>query len=155
MDTYNDSADLYRKHLRREPYYSFNYGSVHFIVLDTTDPGPGTISAVQRAWLEADLEQYRYAPAIFALTHHSLLPPSTKLNAGGGAAEILSLLEVSRNAVFSGQPRGRPYGQERRHPLRDGGKRRVQPRRPVPQEERLLHGLLQRGGIRVSERQTN
>jgi 3',5'-cyclic AMP phosphodiesterase CpdA len=105
-DTYNDNADLYRKHLRRAPYYSFNYGSVHFIILDTTDPGPGTISPFQRSWLEADLERYRHSPAIFVFAHHSLLPPKHETSTPvQGAAEILSLLaKYPVKAVFSGQP---------------------------------------------------
>ncbi|HSV97156.1 MAG TPA: metallophosphoesterase [Spirochaetota bacterium] len=106
MDTYNDTADLYRKHLRRAPYYSFNYGNVHFIVLDTTDPIPGAISPGQRSWLEADLERYRHAPAIFVFSHHSMLPPKHEASTPvQGAAEILSLFaKYPVKAVFSGQP---------------------------------------------------
>lgn len=47
---------------RAEAYYSFNYGSVHFIVLNSEDVG-GTGNA-QRDWLEADLQQADSNPAI-------------------------------------------------------------------------------------------
>lgn len=105
-DTYNDSSGLYEKYLRRAPYYSFNYGSLHFIVLDTTDPRPGAISAAQRAWLEADLEHYRRAPAVFVFSHHSLLPPKHETSTPvEGAEDILSLFaRYPVKAVFSGQP---------------------------------------------------
>lgn len=157
MDTYNDSADLYRKHLRREPYYSFNYGSVHFIVLDTTDPGPGTISAGQRAWLEADLEQYRYAPAIFVFTHHSLLPPKHETSTPvQGAAEILSLLaKYPVKAVFSGQPAVA-------HTARSGdilcvtaGSGGFNREDQFRRRNGYYMVYFSAGGIRVSERQTN
>jgi len=106
MDSYNDTSDLYRKHTGRETYYSFNYGNVHCIVIDTCDPAPGSMGPKQRAWLQADLERYRTSPAIFVFAHHSLLPvkyeSATTLQ---GAEELLALFaKYPVKAVFSGQP---------------------------------------------------
>jgi hypothetical protein len=56
-------------------YGSFDYGNSHFIALDTEEVGrkPG-ISALQRAWLEADLEANRQAANTFVFMHHPLFP---------------------------------------------------------------------------------
>jgi 3',5'-cyclic AMP phosphodiesterase CpdA len=72
MDLYNDSSELYRLYSGREDYYSFNYGNLHFIVLDTTDDKPGKMSSEQLMWLENDLRFYRDS-YIFVFTHHPIV----------------------------------------------------------------------------------
>lgn len=62
-------------------YGSFDYGSSHFIALDTEEVGqkPG-IGKTQRDWLEQDLAANRRAAHVFVFTHHPLF--SRKENAG-------------------------------------------------------------------------
>ncbi len=74
-DEYNGSAELYERYTGKRRYYSFNYGNIHFIVLDTSDPGPGIIGDAQLRWLDSDLDAYRHSPAIFVCTHHPLFLP--------------------------------------------------------------------------------
>ncbi|HPI14479.1 MAG TPA: metallophosphoesterase [Spirochaetota bacterium] len=106
MDGYNDSSDLYRRYTGRAPYYSFNYGNVHCVVIDTCDPEPGSMGLRQRAWLESDLEHYRTSPAIFVFAHHSLVP--VKNETAATLKDAPALLELFAKypvkAVFSGQP---------------------------------------------------
>ncbi|MCE5306607.1 MAG: metallophosphoesterase [Acidobacteriales bacterium] len=66
------------------PYYTFNWGSAHFIVLNT-DVGNIAVSemardgfwAEQMRWLEADLEKNAKADFIFVVCHH---PPFTAMS---------------------------------------------------------------------------
>lgn len=112
MDEYNGSPLLYSIHTGRPPYYSFNYGNVHFVVLHTSDPAPGTISDIQMRWLAADLENSRNSAAVFILTHHPLLPPLKKLYGDQGVTvkkpePVISLLgKYPVKAVISGSYRG-------------------------------------------------
>lgn len=87
-----------------ESYYSFDYGNLHVIVLDTTaDFGKGS---AQRTWLESDLEAASSEPLtdwIAAAFHH---PPYSTGQHGPDARvrrEICPLLEASGvNIVFTG-----------------------------------------------------
>ena len=74
-DTYNDSADIFSRYSKRKNYYSFNYGSIHCIILDSIDTTPGEISDQQMNWLEADLIAFKDSHAIFIFLHHSLIRP--------------------------------------------------------------------------------
>lgn len=73
MDLYNDSSELYQVYSGREDYYSFNYGNLHFIILDTNDSA-GEMSKEQLLWLENDLAEYRDAH-IFVFSHHPIVIP--------------------------------------------------------------------------------
>lgn len=75
MDLLNDSAEIVIKYTNRERHYSFNYGNLHFIALDTIDPEPGKISEKQIKWLSDDLESSKNFPAVFIFTHHPILLP--------------------------------------------------------------------------------
>ncbi len=71
-DLLGTSAERYSAHMKRSAYYSFNYGNVHFIVLDTCDPEPCTMGDKQINWLKKDLRRYKDYPAIFMFTHHPI-----------------------------------------------------------------------------------
>jgi len=72
-DQLDDRADQYTRHTGRKSWYSFNYGSLHFIVLDTCDPAPCAMSPAQMTWLKTDLRRYRRHPAVFVFAHHPLV----------------------------------------------------------------------------------
>jgi hypothetical protein len=108
LDALNDSAHLYTRHTGKSPYYSFNYGAIHFIVLDSTDPQPGVISDAQLRWLESDLRRFREVPATLVFIHHPLVyPKNGRAPASGDLCKnperILSLFSGSPvRAVISG-----------------------------------------------------
>lgn len=69
-DSYNGTLDLYVKHSGRLPYYSFNYGTIHFITLSTNSSIDNLIDSVQMDWLKEDLERAASYSSIFVITHH-------------------------------------------------------------------------------------
>ncbi len=106
-DLHNNSSGLYRKFTGRKTYYSFNYGTLHFIVLDTTDSKPGHISEGQRGWLERDLATNRHATATFIFTYHPIIVNSRNYSQTGTICENAEQLHQifqkhSVKAVFSG-----------------------------------------------------
>jgi hypothetical protein len=108
MDLLNDSAEIYTKYTNRVRYYSFNYGNLHFIVLDTTDPEPGMVSDTQINWLSDDLESSKNFSAIFIFTHHPMLIPKYAQMAESGEIckspeKLFSIFaKYPVKAVFSG-----------------------------------------------------
>ncbi len=107
LDLFNDSAEDYLRFTRRALYYSFNYGNLHILVLDTTDKKPGEMGSRQKDWMKRDLERYKNYPAILVITHHPLFPPEdytapekTRLK---NAQELHNLFrKYPVKAVFSG-----------------------------------------------------
>ncbi len=75
MDLLNNSPESYLKYTKRKEYYSFNYGNIHFLILDTTDSSPGRIGSDQMKWLQKDLNLHKGSEAIFVFTHHPLFIP--------------------------------------------------------------------------------
>ncbi len=71
-DMLDASCEHYTRHTGRSPYYSFNYGPAHCIVLDTCEDGKSEISSSQRTWLEKDLMRHRRAQAIFVFAHYPI-----------------------------------------------------------------------------------
>lgn len=69
-DRHNGTLDLYVKYSGRVPYYSFNYGTIHFITLDTNSSTPDLLDSVQMNWLKEDLEKASRFSSIFVITHH-------------------------------------------------------------------------------------
>lgn len=70
MDLLDGSDEFYRKYTGRKSWYSFNYGALHCIVLDSCggeDPG---IHGKQLQWLKKDISQFRNAPGIIVFIHH-------------------------------------------------------------------------------------
>jgi hypothetical protein len=66
-EIYNNSSDHYVKYSGKKEYYSFNYGTLHFLVLDST--GERTMSQTQKDWIKKDLEQAKYSSDIFVFIH--------------------------------------------------------------------------------------
>ena len=75
-----------------EAYYSFDYGNVHFIALNSHDLDRSPTAAMAR-WLNADLEQ-THADWIFAYWHH---PPYTKGSHDSDTEE--QLIEMRQNIM--------------------------------------------------------
>lgn len=69
-DSYNGSLDLYIKHSGRMPYYSFNYGTIHFITLSTNGSIENLLDSVQMDWLKEELERSACYSTIIVITHH-------------------------------------------------------------------------------------
>ncbi len=106
LDSLDGRLDIYRKYTGRNNYYSFNYGAVHFIVLDTKE-GSEMIDSAQMEWLEKDLQKYRDAQAVIVFTHHPLFRAQGKrmiLKAGEKLHGIFKFYPVK--AVFSGKREG-------------------------------------------------
>jgi hypothetical protein len=78
-------------------YYSFNYRSCHFVVLDSEAivNGNATVADAQWAWLEKDLAAARHAAHVFVLFHHPLYTESQW-------ARLRGLLDPARTTVFNG-----------------------------------------------------
>lgn len=64
-----------------ELYYSFTYGTSHFIVLDGEEPGSaGKIAGRQYDWLREELQWNRTFDHIFVFLHRSLFPKHASLD---------------------------------------------------------------------------
>jgi 3',5'-cyclic AMP phosphodiesterase CpdA len=102
MDSLDGKKDIYRKYTGRDNYYSFNYGALHFIVLDTKDEGE-IIDKAQMEWLEKDLEKYRGAQAVIVFTHHPLFRVKGKRIIHKAGEKLQGLFKFYPvKAVFSG-----------------------------------------------------
>ncbi len=74
----HDNLEAFNRGLRPEAkpdtpaYYSFDHGGLHFVALDSHEPGhaDGVLDEVQLAWLERDLSRHRTAPTIAFVHHH-------------------------------------------------------------------------------------
>lgn len=104
-DFYNGTLDLYVKHSGRTPYYSFNYGTIHFITLSTNPGIDNLIDSAQMNWLIEDLEKSERYSSIFVITYH---PVFTEEKTRGKAVPKNSLLmelfiRHKVRAVFSGK----------------------------------------------------
>jgi hypothetical protein len=72
-DLFNNSSDYYMKYSGKKEYYSFNYGNLHFLVLDST--GKKSMSLEQKEWIKKDLRQTKNSGAIFVFIHDPLFFP--------------------------------------------------------------------------------
>jgi Icc protein len=74
----HDNLEAFNGALRPEAskdapcYYAFEHGGVHFVALDSHEPGhaDGVLDAPQLAWLERDLAAHRDTPTIVFIHHH-------------------------------------------------------------------------------------
>jgi hypothetical protein len=112
LDVYAGSSELYARRTGRPAWYSFNYGNLHFAVLDTNDPEPAMIGPAQLRWLEEDLKSAAGSSAMFLFTHHPVVLPQAAyygettpqlLKNAGALTAILARYPVK--AVFSGHLR--------------------------------------------------
>lgn len=84
------------------PNFSFDFGSWHFVVLNTTYPGEtlGTLDPSALAWMESDLSANKGKP-VAVFSHHPLMYPYKEFqDADDEFAKILDKYQVA--AVFSG-----------------------------------------------------
>lgn len=118
-DVLDDNGEQYSRHMGRKFWYSFNYGPLHFIVLDTCDPVPCSMGPAQMAWLKTDLRRYRRHPAIFVFAYHP--PGKSPVESGAndenadcpGLAPLHGLfLKYPVKAVFTG--RGGAFFEEKK-----------------------------------------
>ena len=61
LDIYNDSTAIYTKFTQKDAWYSFNYGTNHFIVLFSNSKTSLSLSDKQLAWLQEDLKKNSHA----------------------------------------------------------------------------------------------
>lgn len=100
-DIENDIMErLYRQHIG-EPYYSFDYGNLHVVVMDNSryDSG-GQIPSEQMAWLIGDLDASRAAACTFVFMHRPFWYHTT----ADGLADTLHTIfrTYGVDAVFTG-----------------------------------------------------
>jgi len=101
-DIYDGSLDLFRRYVGDKLYYSFNYGTVHFIILSIMD-GDRQIDPEQIQWLADDLARHRSDGAIFVFTHHPVLaPPYSGIRCLDADRLHELFVNHSVTAVFSG-----------------------------------------------------
>ena len=73
-DLYNGSLALFGQYTGERLYYSFNYGSIHFILLHIINR-EHKISKEQMSWLRRDLERHKEDSAIFVFSHYPIMAP--------------------------------------------------------------------------------
>ncbi|HPS56990.1 MAG TPA: metallophosphoesterase [Spirochaetota bacterium] len=104
-DSHNGTLDLYIKHSGRMPYYSFNYGSIHFITLNTNSGIDNLLDSRQMNWLKEDLEKSHEYSSVFVITHHPVFAED-KIK-GKAVLKNTVLMELfikyKVKAVFSGE----------------------------------------------------
>jgi len=105
-DYFNGTIQLYSKFSGKKGAYSFNYGSIHFICLSSSDSPEPFIDDKQLEWLKNDLSEFADSNAIFVLAHHQLFPDKKKIKTPEKNQEIHKLFVANRvKAVFSGSER--------------------------------------------------
>jgi 3',5'-cyclic AMP phosphodiesterase CpdA len=85
MDLYNNTHTVYEQRTGRKAFYSFNYGTTHFIVMETRGKGDSPVNADVLDWLKGDLKVNRRTAAIIVLTHDFLVK---KARQGGEHAPL-------------------------------------------------------------------
>jgi hypothetical protein len=102
----NNSRTWYRYFDRAAAYYSFDWGSSHWAILNSVAPPPDAESywKNQLAWLDRDLAEHAGADYLFVVIHN---PPLTavaehKAESSALAARVVPLFEKYKvSAVFS------------------------------------------------------
>jgi len=101
-DHFNGSLKLYSRYSGKKLNYSFNYGDIHFIILNTINFNTN-IPSGQLTWLKKNLHLYRKSRTIIVLTHYPVFSQpraASKFKHG----EILHniFIKYPVKAVFSG-----------------------------------------------------
>jgi len=93
-----DPVRAFRESTGTSPYYSFDNGGVHFVMLYTERQKPdrfGTIDAAQLEWLKGDLKAMKEGTPVVLFGHHALYPDENKWEQDNwGIDNSLQLLEV-------------------------------------------------------------
>jgi len=95
-DFYNKSSDVYEKNTGRKADYSFNYGNLHFVVLNTGNKDSYGREDNQIKWLSRDLEEYKNSRGIFVISHRPLYREPVKRGKAGktdGQSELHELFK--------------------------------------------------------------
>jgi len=91
-------------HYRGPDYYSFNFGGVHFVGLNTVDIDDqwyyGHVDSVQLAWLERDLAMVPPATPVVTFNHIPFLSSSEPLNGYTDAPPAPTLITVNGKTAF-------------------------------------------------------
>lgn len=77
----SDPFRAFREVTHFAPYYSFDSGGVHFVVLYTEQAEPsrfGTVNGPQLKWLQSDLESMAKGTPVVLFGHHALYPDEKK-----------------------------------------------------------------------------
>jgi hypothetical protein len=94
---------MYRQYFGPD-YYSFNYGGVHFIGLNTISPDDsayyGDVDSVQMAWLKRDLEHVPVAMPIVTFNHIPMISSWTTLVGYDEDPLVASLAKVNGKKQF-------------------------------------------------------
>jgi 3',5'-cyclic AMP phosphodiesterase CpdA len=97
LGNHERNARTYYDVMDARPYYSFNWGSAHFAVIDSNIEDAGTTAAERDAfwreqvrWLEADLQNAQKADFRFVFAHH---PPMTAVKRRQGDNPHMAALE--------------------------------------------------------------
>jgi len=102
-DYYNSSPALYLEFSGKKPGYSFNYGSIHFICLSSSETGESFIDDDQFKWLKKNLKDFKDSSAVFIFAHHQLFPDNKKIKTTELKEKLHELfLKYNVKAVFSG-----------------------------------------------------
>jgi hypothetical protein len=97
LGNHERNARNYFDFLEARPYYSFNWGSAHFTVLDSNIDDVAATAAEKDAfwqeqtrWLEADLRNAQAADFRFLIAHH---PPETAVKRRQGENKLMTAME--------------------------------------------------------------
>ena len=104
----SSSHPLYGKGMYRQRlgpnYYSFNYGGVHFVGLDSVDISDlwyyGHIDAVQLAWLKADLERLPAGTPVVTFNHIPFVSAVEGIDGYRDDGPAPTLIKVDGRTVF-------------------------------------------------------
>ncbi|MGL4368360.1 MAG: metallophosphoesterase family protein [Spirochaetota bacterium] len=70
LDHFKGSSSFNEMITGKNAFYSFHYGTVHFLIINSTDPQPGLISSARRKWIAEELEYNKNDDAIIVISHH-------------------------------------------------------------------------------------
>ena len=102
-DTFDGASDLYLKYTGRHVYYSFNYGSFHFIILNNIKSLSKQERKKQAQWLKKDIELNKDSSLIFVIAHEPFYSPSGGQLKSGVEADFYKFFKKNRiNYVISG-----------------------------------------------------
>lgn len=105
-DLYNGSLSLFKRYTGEKLYYSFNYGSAHFILLHILNRDH-KLSPEQSRWLKRDLEANREHGPIFIFSHYPIMAPPQAGTRYADGEELHRLFkEYPVKAVIAGSTRG-------------------------------------------------
>ena len=94
---------MYRQRLGPN-YYSFNYGGVHFVGLDSVDIADlwyyGHVDAVQLAWLRADLERLPAGTPVVTFNHIPFVSAVDEMDGYRDDGAAPTLIKVGDRTVF-------------------------------------------------------